>query len=566
MALPAINTPWPPPHLDPIDHKYRQWSAWLSGDPEQLAWVYRDYGSGSTVGRSFFRTTGEAGTQFSGQYRGAAPGAHTRTFWGQNVPAGELRTKLHVPLAGDIAAMSSDLLFAKRAVFDLPDGQGNDATRTWLDELFDDTMHATLLEAGEICAGMSGVYLRVVYDTAIADKPWLSVAHPDSAVPEFTHGILTSVTFWRVLVDTGETVVRHLEQHVPAEGAIYHGVYEGTQGDLGLPVSMLDYPQTAPIAGLLTDGERIVLPDLPRGAATVAYIPNVRPNRIWRGLVDAAPLGRSDFSGIEGLMDALDETYSSWMRDIRLAKSRLMMPPSYLENIGPGKGAVADVDREVFVPLAMLASNDGAPMITANQFQIRWREFKETCEQLIGEAVTRAGYSAQTFGEAATTAMTATEVESRERRTLLTRAKKLNYWRPGVASAVFGLMAIEASVFGRRDLTLIKPDVTFPDAVLPSTSELAATAVALNTAQAASKETLVAMVHPDWSADQVAEEVQAIKDELGMELFARARVTLANPSTLAENVGQQVDDLAGTITDPKDSDLVTKAAAAGITV
>ena len=74
--------------------------------------------------------------------------------------------------------------------------------------------------------------------------------------------------------------------------------------------------------------------------------------------------------------------------------------------------------------------------------------------------------------------------------------------------------------------------------------------------QAASKQTLVQLVHPDWTADQVAEEVAAIKDELGLDLFARARLSLTNPPTLNEDIGQQVQDITGSTITPDNPDLI----------
>lgn len=556
MALPTVDQPWPPPEYNTVIHKMRLWSAWFSGDPDQLSYAYYSLGENSQTGRSFFRTTGESGmpTNRPGQYRAGLLGSVQRTFWGTQISPGEKRTKIHVPLAGDIAAMSAELLFAKRPVFDLPDGTGNQATNQWLDDLFDDEMHATLLEGAEIGAALGGHFLRANYDTSLTDHAWLDIVHPDAAIPRFTRGKLTSVTFWRVIADNGSEVVRHLEQHDLANNLIHHGVYEGTQLDLGTFAPLTAYEVTAPLEQLTTGGT-IALPDL-GDANTVSYIPNVRPNRIWRDIPEATYLGRSDYSGIESLMDSLDETMSMWMREVRLARLRLIVPPSYLENLGPGKGAILDLDREAYIALNMLAGSGDTPQITANQFQIRWQEHLETCNNLISQAVTRGGYSEATFGEDGTTAMTATEVEARQRRTLLTRSKKTNYVRPRLADSVYALMCLDKMFYGRRDITPVKPDVTFPDAVLPSTSELAATAVALHSAQAASTETLVAMVHPDWTPDQVAEEVAAIRDEVGMELFGRARLTLSSPPALGENVGQQIEDISSQVKMPNNPDLV----------
>ena len=81
------------------------------------------------------------------------------------------------------------------------------------------------------------MFLRVVWDTDIADKPWIDIVPPDAAVPEFRYGRLVAVTFWSVLRDEGKKVVRHLEKHIPGENAIQHGVYVGDQKKLGRQVA-----------------------------------------------------------------------------------------------------------------------------------------------------------------------------------------------------------------------------------------------------------------------------------------------------------------------------------------
>ena len=120
-----------------------------------------------------------------------------------------------------------------------------------------------------------------MWDTDIQDRPWIDLVPPDAAVPEFKYGRLVAVTFWSVIQDTGKEVVRHLEKHIPGQNEIHHGVYVGTQKDLGRQAGLMDFPETEPYANLVTDGQVISLPDM-QDASTVAYIPNIRPNRIWR--------------------------------------------------------------------------------------------------------------------------------------------------------------------------------------------------------------------------------------------------------------------------------------------
>jgi Phage portal protein, SPP1 Gp6-like len=403
-----------------------------------------------------------------------------------------------------------------------------------------------------MCSGLGGVFLRIVWDTSVSDKPWIQPVPADMGVPQFAYDKLKAVTFWRVLSDNGTDVIRHLELHNPAGNQIIHGVYQGDQSDLGEIVPYTDWPAEVRQLGDL-EGGTLQLPDLPFDASTVAYVPNLRPNKVWRDLGPQAwPLGRSDYSGVEPLMDSLDQTYSYWMRDIQLAVSRLIVPPEYLDNIGRGQGAVFEPDRRVFTPLNMLHDNPGsAPSITMNQFKIRWQEHKETCEDLANRCVQEAGYSPQSFGDYAGGALTATEIEARERTSLMTRQKKIRYWRPVLRDIIYSLMCVSKLYFGASAIEPERPDLVFPPVALPDVQAMAQTISLLSGAEAASKRTLVAMAHPEWSDSEVAAEVRTILSETGIDMAARARIALAAP--MGEPLGQAVRELADPVDVPEQS-------------
>jgi len=491
-----------------------------------------------------------------GQFRGGLLGSIEYSFWGQPVPPGEKRTRLHVPVASDIAQTSASLLFAKapelKTTLDSAQGKANQA---WLDELIEDAFHTRLLEGAEMCSALGGVFLRIVWDTSVSDKPWIQAVPADMAVPQFSYDKLKAATFWRVLSDNGSDVVRHLELHVPQQNQIIHGVYQGDQSDLGEIVPNTDWPAEARQLGDL-DQATLVLPDLPFDASSVVYVPNLRPNKVWRDLGPQAwPLGRSDYCGIEPLMDALDETYSAWMRDVRLAKMRLIVPPEFLDNIGRGKGAVADTEREVFTPLNYLHDNaDGKSGITANQFAIRWKEYSETCQDLVNRIVQEAGYSPQSFGDYQGNAPTATEIEARERTSLLTRQKKIRYWRPALADIIYSLMCVAKAYFGAAAIEPERPEIVWTQVALPDEQALAQTVATLAGAEAASKATLVAMAHPEWTKEEVDAEVEQIRAEIGTELAAHAKIALAQPpGTTIQDVETQLETMAP-VTDDQGAD------------
>lgn len=494
MPLPTGNVPWPPPYLAPALDAMRTWDTWWSGDPDRLEDLY----GGGTLGGIDPKPS---------QYSNGVVGKLARWWWGTPTGEGERRTKVHVPIAGDLCAGSADLLFSEPPKFTI-DG---DATTKRLDALIDDGALATLQTAAEVGAALGGVYLRPVYDKSIADRPWLDAVHADRAVPEFTWSRLSAVTFWRIVHEEDGQVWRHLERHEP--GRILHGLYQGTAGKLGRLVPLEDHPSTAGLAAVVNDEAYV---ETGYDGLDVAHVPN-QLSRRWRRSQSLKDLGRSDLDGVEILMDQLDETYSSWMRDIRLGKGRIIIPDAYLQSNGPGRGASWNPDREAYAAMNMLARPDAGGQLTVAQFAIRVQEHKDTAEDLVNQILRSAGYSNQTFGLGGDVAVTATEVVSKERRSMTTRGRKILRWRPALSHVIEALLAVDKEVFG-GDVEPQRPNVEFEDSVQEDPLQLANTVDVLRRAQAASTDTLVRMAHPEWDDVMVKTEVERIHQEQGMRV------------------------------------------------
>ena len=500
MPLPTGDMTWPPAD-ERVQNSLADWDAWYSSEPDRLEARYLNRGYRAVDDRP-------------AQYRGGVVGRLARWFWGNPTSPGEKRDKLHVPLAADIARNSSELLFSEPPKL-LAADNASDATQDALDSLMETGLQATLLEAGEVCAALGGAYLRVVWDESVSDRPWIDTVAADRAAPEFAYGRLVAVTFWTVLESqdtTDRRVFRHLERH--ERGRIYHGLYEGSAGTLGAARPLADHPATRALANMVDSegGLNTGAPD----HLTAAYVPNVRPARGWRHIPSATYWGQSDFQGIEGLMDALDETYSSWMRDIQNGKGRVVVPDTMLQSLGPGQGGTFNEDRRIYSGLNMLQRPGDPNPLTVVQFDIRVQEHRDTSQALLEQAVRQAGYSASNFGESDGQAVTATEVKARNRRSLGTAGRKSLYWKPSVANIVAAYLAVLAGFrFRQGGLDLEPPTVEFQDGISEGPQELATTAELLNRAEAASRETLVRMVHPDWDDQRVEAEVQAVLEETG---------------------------------------------------
>ncbi|MGW5304860.1 phage capsid protein [Streptomyces griseoluteus] len=478
MALPENGAAWPPPEWAPYFDRIAVDDAWYSGDRRRLARIY---------GREQKTPRRRLWSRRSVAHR---PGHDTR---------------LHVPFAGDIAQTSADMLFA-----DMPRVVVDDArTQARLDQLLaDGHVQKTLLSAAEQCAALSGIYLRAAWDRDLVDRPLLTAVQPDNAIPEFRFGMLAAVNFWRELPgSTTQTVWRHVERHEP--GRIAHALYQGSADNVGRRVPLADHPDTAAlVASIEADGEST---STGIRQLTACYIPNMTPNRLHRG----SPMGRSDYAApIYDQLDSLDETWTSWMRDIRLARARLIVPDGYLRSNGPGRGATFDEDAEVYAQLNMPPTDNGG--ITLSQFEIRVDEHQRTAEALMRQAAQSAGYAARSFGldQDGGQARTATEVDSDDDRSMITRGKKAGHWKQGLADVLFALLGVDAVQF-RSGIVPERPRIEFPTGVAESPMDTATTLELLNRAQAVSTHTRVKILHPEWDDQAVAAEAAAILRETG---------------------------------------------------
>jgi hypothetical protein len=482
------------------------WRAWYAGDTGHLASVYG--------GTAAYTRHGLARAFFDVDRRRGAGVDEPRMFWGQDPAPGQQSAKLHIPIAGDIAEMSANLLWAEVPQVTV-DGDSTDraaSTQAQIGRYLDDRGHAKLREAAELAAGLSNVFVRVVWDRTLRPRPWLDVLAPDAVVPEWRWGTLSAATVWRELEPLADTtqVWRLLERHEP--GTIEYGVYRGTVTDLGMRMELRDHPDSEGLTARVDDQGRQATQV---NRLLVSHMPNVLPNRLWDGIPDAAPLGRSDYAGIEPMMDALDESWTSWMRDLRLGKARVLVPQSMLDTDGPGMGASFDLDKELIVSLSGLIGADTMKdSITEVQFAIRVEEHERTTKALRLQILSSAGYSAQGFGEAGTVAVTATEVAARKEESLTTRGLKILYQRPTLLELLTTMMWVDVVHCGATGVDpAAELTASWPQAVQPDQESTARTLSLLDAAGAISTFMKVKLREPSWDNAEVMAEVQRIRED-----------------------------------------------------
>ncbi|WP_435109935.1 hypothetical protein [Nocardiopsis synnemataformans] len=507
MPLPAEDTPWPPPKMLPIYDDMRQADVWYVGDKHALAEHY-----GRLVQRERDRPSVQS------------------YLWAQGRPLDEPERRVHVPVAGDIASASAGLLASEAPTIRFE----NTAAQTRFDQLAEDGgLHMRLIESLEQCAALGDSYLATVWDReAVPDRALLTTWAGDMAIPTIRYGRLIEVTFWRELERTGDTVVRLLERHAVEQGVglIDYGLYEGTSANLGELIPFGQHEDAAHIDALVEPGTNRQLTGIPYLTAT--HIPNIRPNRRHRGYH-----GRSDYAApVWDEMDAIDQTMTSWMRDIRLGKGRIAVPRGALTSLGEGQGSHFDMEREVYDELELDPSASGFG-ITVSQFQIRTEEHRATKDDLLATIARSCGYSPSTFGLAEVGERTATEVVDRKESSMTTTERKGMYVKTALRRIAQSWLALDAAQFNTGVDASTPPTVEMAPAERPSRESEARSIQMLRAAEAISTWLVVKRQHPEWTDTEVQEEADRIEKE-------RSAVTAADPWMSASEglAGNQLDD------------------------
>ena len=469
---------WPPESLQ--WHKFREYSAWYSGDPNILANFYADDNAQNFLNLSY-------GTR------------NKNSFWRRQIK-NDADFFIHVPIASDIAETSAAFLFGESPLVRLA---GKDDANATAQERLDDMLTESgffqkIVEAAEVSSAMGGVFITLCWDSDISPYPIPVVVQPDDAFPEFKFGKLHKLTFLAGVYkgDKGKkNVYRHFETY--EKGKITHTLYEGSDDRIGKKVPL---GTNGVLKGMREEDKT---PDI----LCAVYVPNMLPNRLER----RSPQGRSDLMGVETLMDALDEAFSSWMIDIQLSRGKVMLPADYLKRDSDG-GYRFNLDKTRYVELD--CDPTVANEITINQFEVRSAQFETTILNLLDRIITSAGYSPQSFGlNIAGRAESGTALNVRERKSFATTSKKQAYWEPQLNHLVKAMMMIyNESLNGDIVADTESIIVEFCDSVSNNLTDIANSVKLLSDAKAASTETKVRMVHPEWSDSQVDEEVKKIEE------------------------------------------------------
>ena len=483
MSVIKAGMRWP--LMDIQRYKMKEHAIWYAGDPDMLANFYYDRRA-----QEFLQL--DYGTH------------NVNTFWGRQIK-NNTDFFMHVPIASDIAETSAGFLFGESPMIRFSNKSKSpaiDADQQELDKMLTGSgFFKKILEAAESASAMGGIFIKLAWDTDLSPYPIPVVVQADDAFPEFKFGMLTAfeslaATYCTSVDGATSRVYRHFERY--EKGKIINRLFEGSSDCIGNEVDLSTIEETKDLKPTLS------IPD----AMFVVYIPNMLPNRLSRSSCH----GRSDFQGIESLMDSLDETFSSWMIDVQLARAKCFIPEDMLQGTKDGDGKV-NIDQTMYVKLDVDPTTGQS--IDYNQFAIRANEFEKTCLNLLDRIITSAGYSPQSFGlNIAGRAESGTALNVRERKSFITTSKKQAYWEEPLKNLVKLMLLAYNEVLGGKIMS--DPEsltIEFCDSVSNNLGEISNSLKTLSDAKAISTETKVRMAHPEWNDSQVDEEVQKILDD-----------------------------------------------------
>jgi hypothetical protein len=217
------------------------------------------------------------------------------------------------------------------------------------------------------------------------------------------------------------------------------------------------------------------------------------------------------------------------MVDVQIARGKIHVPSGYVKEIGENGKTKFNLDTMMYEELDIDPTSMTKP-IEATQFEIRSQQFEQTCLNLLDRIITSAGYSPQSFGlNIAGRAESGTALNVRERKSFATTNKKQAYWEPALKELIKAMCIIKQTYLGGKftcDLDAI--NIAFSDGISNNMAEVSNSVKTLSDAKAISTDTKVRMVHPEWTDEQVQEEVERILND------EQAGMPQDNPEDLIE--------------------------------
>ncbi len=389
-----------------------------------------------------------------------------------------------VPLARDIARISSQLLFSETPRFVEEKHQDD------LDELVRENMLPSMLaDAGERVAVEGYGALRIVRDDeTLPGIPIITYVPGDQVIWDIRHGRFVrggiAVTTRSEQGVGDRRVWRLLEHHEP--GRVTRELYEGRDTQLGRKVELGDYKE---FEGLADEEE--TLP----GVVTLVRWANT-------------PSATSDIAGLDALLDSINEAVTIGRDKMRKSVPKVFADRSLANERG-------DVDLEGVILTG--GSNISQPLgesavktVETSQPGLEADSHIAYMRHIVDMTLEQAGYSRATWGrDEGGSADSGKALKLRQTRTLMTRSGKESMARDSIQKAT--AIALAWMRGGKpADYTV---EINLGDGLPLDEMERAQTLAALVQSESISTERRVRELMPEADEETVQAEVERVQEE-----------------------------------------------------
>lgn len=397
------------------------------------------------------------------------------------------------PLARLISRASANLLFGEPATFTAGDDADADALEALVSA---NDLDSELIRAAMVSSSEGEVWGRILVQPALLDYPIIEWTSGANVIPHFMGRFCTGATFvsqWQ----TGQTEVHRLLEKYEA-GRNTAVLYRGTRTSIGREIPLEDFEKTESLQPETLTGI---------AAPLVAFIPNSLGADPTRGV--------SDYRGLEQRFLALNEATTVGQQNLKLAgRKRALVDAEYLDNNGQlpdGEDVFVRQDTEAMMgenskPVQLIDYDYDSAAVTA------W------IEHLIDTTLTYAGVSPQSVGRSVDGgAVSGTALKLKMTHSLMEAAGKGRAFDRGLSRLLGFAAQLDARPttqggFGRKWTDpATEPTVNRGDGLLRDDKEAAEILTSLFNAELISQEESIATWRPDWSADQVKEELARLR-------------------------------------------------------
>jgi hypothetical protein len=495
-------------------------------------------------------------------------------FWAK---APKTKRMLHTGIPGLISRKMATILFGggvtfKASVYALnedgtpdPNAKIDEAKTKQAQDIIDNLIIQTNLidkmsEAAQNESWSAGCFYKLSHDVSLSDYPILEITTVRNAEVVEERGIVQAIVF-KTWIEKKNTRYRLNEIYTTNEdgdAVVTHKLYKIKSNNEIEEVDLEEIEEGVEVLETYNNADKTAFVYKGLKGILAFYKPNMKPSHEFPN----TPYGASDYEGAIDSFDALDESYSQLISEIRDNQTLRYIPEDLIPREVSDDGEILEYLLDDSFVTNYVKIRGDADQDADNKIDIQYIEDKT--ESLLAKyrtalttAINHAGLSPLALGITGLEAVN-TSAESQQERnktTLETRKLKIALWKPHLVKLMTKIIELNSwmqknttarqKAFAKIDLDFDNTDISveFGEYIVEPVGTKINQWGSAKMQKVASTKEAVKNIHPDWSDEQIIEEVNAIKFEEGVTLDNPLRLTDLNEFLDKEEEKKKTEDI-----------------------